>query len=68
MTYEATRQGSGTVQDLLNRLNKLTARMVQNLDDYMQQKRFLVALRDPLRREVLTRGHKVADIQIQPHF
>ena len=53
-TYETTHQGSGTVQDLLNRLNKLTAHMVQKLDDYTQQKRFLAALRDPLRREVLT--------------
>ena len=53
-TYETTRQGSGTVQDLLNRLNKLTARMVQKPDDYMQRKRFLAALRDLLRREVLT--------------
>ena len=56
-TYETTRQGSGTVQDLLNRLNKLTARMVQKPDDYMQRKRFLAALRDRLCREVLTRGH-----------
>ena len=57
MTYETTLAGSGTVQDLLNRLNKLTARMVQKLDNYMQWKQFLVALRNPLRREVLTRGH-----------
>ena len=57
MTYETTRQGSGTVQDLLNRLNKLTACMVQKPDDYTQRKRFLAALHDPLRREVLTRGH-----------
>ena len=56
-TYETTRQGSGTVQDLLNRLNKLTAHMVQKLDDYMQRKQFLAALHDPLHRQVLTRGH-----------
>ena len=56
-TYETTRQGSGTVQDLLNRLNKLTTCIVQKLDNYTQRKRFLVALCDPLRREVLTRGH-----------
>ena len=56
-TYETTRQGSGTVQDLLNRLNKLTACMVQKLDDYMQWTRFLAALHDPLHREVLMRGH-----------
>ena len=53
-TYETTREGSGTVHDLLNRLNKLTACMVQKPDDYTQRKRFLAALRDPLRREVLT--------------
>ena len=56
-TYETTHQGSGTVQDLLNKLNKLTTHMVQKPDDYMQWKRFLAALRDPLHREVLTRGH-----------
>ena len=43
-TYETTHQGSGTVQDLLNRLNKLTTCMVQKLDDYMQWKWFLAAL------------------------
>ena len=31
--------------------------MVQKPDDYMQRKQFLVALRDLLQREVLTRGH-----------
>ena len=57
MTYETTCQGSGTVQDLLNRLNKLTMCMVQKLDDYMQWKQFLAALCDLLRREVLMQGH-----------
>ena len=56
-TYETTLAGSGTVQDLLNRLNKQTARMVQKPDDYTQRKRFLAALCDPLHREVLMRGH-----------
>src|SRR6266481_5167 len=56
-SYETTRQGSGTVQDLLNRLNKFTARMVQRPDEYMQRKCFVAALREPLRREALTRGH-----------
>ena len=56
-TYETTCQGSGTVQDLLNRLNKLTARMVQKPDDYTQRKQFLAALYDLLCREVLTQGH-----------
>src|SRR6266481_1666203 len=56
-SYETTRQGSGTVQDLLNRLNKFAAHMVQQPDEYTQRKCFLAALREPLRREVLTRGH-----------
>ena len=56
-TYETTCQGCGTVQDLLNRLNKLTTHMVQKQDNYMQWKWFLVALCDLLCREVLTRGH-----------
>ena len=30
MTYETTHQGSGTVQEILNRLNKLTMHMIQN--------------------------------------
>jgi len=55
--YESVRQGTGTVQELLNKLNKLTACMVQKPDDYTQWKRFLAALRDLLHREVLTRGH-----------
>ena len=56
-TYETTCQGSGTVQDLLNRLNKLTVHMVQKPDNYTQWKQFLAALCNPLHREVLMRGH-----------
>jgi len=55
--YESVRQGTSTVQELLNKLNKLTAHMVQKPDDYTQWKQFLAALRDLLRREVLTRGN-----------
>ena len=51
--YGSARQGTGTVQELLNTLNKLTARMVQKLDNYAQQKQFLAALCDLLHREVL---------------
>jgi len=57
MCYEGSKQGMGTVQELLNTLNKLTAHMVQKLDEYMQQKQFLVALCNPLCREVLTHGY-----------
>ena len=35
-SYETTQQGSGTVQDLLNRLNKFAVHMVQWPDEYMQ--------------------------------
>src|SRR6266481_224652 len=59
MSYETTQQGSGTVQDLPNRLNKFAAHMVQRPDEYMQRKHFLAALRELLCREVLTRGHTV---------
>jgi len=55
--YESARQGTGTVQELLNTLNKLTTCMVQKPDGYMQWKQFLVALCNPLCREVLTQGH-----------
>ena len=57
ISYESTRQGGGTVQDLLNKLTKFVARMVEKPDPYTQQKRFLAALRDLLRREVLSRRY-----------
>src|SRR6266481_1078360 len=57
MQFEATCQGSGTVQDLLNSLEKLAARMVQYPDGYTMRKQFLVALREPLCCEVLLQGH-----------
>src|SRR6266481_8030254 len=57
MQFEAVRQGSGTVQDLLNSLEKLAARMVQYPDGYTMRKQFLAALREPLHREVLLQGH-----------
>ena len=57
ISYESTCQGGGTVQDLLNKLTKFIARMVKKPDPYMQRKWFLVALRDPLHREVLSHGY-----------
>ena len=44
MSYESTHQGGGTVQDLLNRLTKFTAWMVEKPNPYMQRKWFLAAL------------------------
>src|SRR6266481_6098141 len=55
--FDTTWQGSSTVQDLLNKLEKYALRMVDPPDPYTMCRRFLVALRESLRREVLTRGH-----------
>ena len=53
LEFNATRQGSGTVQDLLIRLDKLTACMVEPPSGYMLRVRFIEALREPLKQEVL---------------
>ena len=55
--FDATQQGSSTVQDLLNKLEKYASQMVDPPDPYMMCRNFLAALRDSLRREVLMRGH-----------
>ena len=57
ISYETTRQGGRTVQDLLNKLTKFVARMVEKPDPYTQRKQFLAALRDPLHCEVLSCGY-----------
>ena len=56
LQFDTAQQGSGTVQNLLNQLTKFAARMVQHPDGYTMRKRFLEALREPLRRAVLLRG------------
>ena len=60
ISYESTHQGGGIVQDLLNKLTKFVARMVEKPDPYTQRKRFLVALRDPLHHKVLSCGYMAA--------
>ena len=55
--FNATQQGNGTVQDLLFRLDKLAAHMVEAPNGYILRARFIEALREPLRQEVLSRGH-----------
>ena len=52
--FNTTWQGSGTVQDLLIRLDKLAACMVEAPNGYMLQVYFI---EDPLRWEVLRWGH-----------
>ena len=55
--FDTTRQGSGTVQTMLNCLEKFASWMVMPPDEYTMRWRFLVAVRDPLRREVFTHGY-----------
>ena len=55
--FDTTRQGSGMVQTMLNCLEKFALRMVTPPDEYTMRWRFLAALRDLLRREVLTHGY-----------
>ena len=55
--FNATWQGSCTVQDLLIRLDKLTAHMVEAPNGYMLRVCFVEALRNPLWQEVLRQGH-----------
>ena len=57
MEFNTTWQGSGTVQDLLIRLDKLAAHMVEAPNSYMLQACFIEALHNPLRWEVLRQGH-----------
>ena len=57
LEFNTIRQGNGTVQDLLIKLDKLAAHMVESPSNYMLQVRFVEALREPLKREVLRRGH-----------
>ena len=53
LEFNAIWQGNGTVQDLLIRLDKLAARMVEAPNGYMLRACFIEALCKPLKREVL---------------
>jgi tRNA(Glu) U13 pseudouridine synthase TruD len=50
-------QGTKTVQELMNELTKYAARMIQQPDDYTLRRRFVSALRETLRNEVLKKGY-----------
>ena len=56
LEFNTTWQGNGTVQDLLIKLDKLAARMVEPPSNYMLWACFVEALCEPLKREVLRRG------------
>ena len=49
-------QGNKTVHEILNDLKKYTDRMVMRPDEYTFCRRFISALREPLRQEVLKQG------------
>jgi Retrotransposon gag protein len=57
--FDAVMQGTKTVQELMNELTKYAARMIQQLDDYTLRRRFVLALRETLRNEVLKKGYNV---------
>ena len=56
LEFNATRQGNGTGQDLLIKLDKLAAHVVEPPSGYMLRARSVEALHEPLKREVLRRG------------
>jgi Zinc knuckle len=55
--FNAVMQGTKTVQKLMNELTKYVACMIQQPDEYMLRQRFVSALRDTLRNEVLKKGY-----------
>ena len=55
--FDTVSQGSKTVQEVLNDLKKYAAWMIHLPDIYMFHKRFISALRDLLRNEVLRKGY-----------
>ena len=54
--FESVMQGNKTVHEILNDLKKFTDRMVMRPDEYTFRRRFILALREPLRQEVLKQG------------
>ena len=56
LEFNATWQGNGTVQDLLIKLEKLAARMVEPPSTYMLWAHFVEAPHEPLKWEVLRQG------------
>ena len=54
--FESIMQGNKTIHEILNNLNKYTDRMVMQPDEYTFCRRFISALRDLLRQEVLKQG------------
>ena len=55
--FDTVSQGTKTVQEVLNDLKKYAARMIHPPDVYTFCKRFVAALRESLRNEVLKKGY-----------
>jgi hypothetical protein len=55
--FDAVTQGTKTVQELMNELNKSTARMIQQPDDHTLWQRFVSVLHDTLCNVVLKKGY-----------
>jgi hypothetical protein len=55
--FDAVMQGTKTVQELMNELTKYAACMIQQPDEYTLRRRFVSALHETLRNEVLKKGY-----------
>ena len=55
--FDTVSQGNKTVQEVLNDLKKYAMQMIHPPNIYMFHKRFVSALRDSLRNEVLKKGY-----------
>jgi hypothetical protein len=57
--FNAVMWGTKTIQELMNELTKYAPRMIQQPDEYTLQRRFVSALHETLRNEVLKKGYNV---------
>jgi hypothetical protein len=55
--FDAVRQGSGTVQELYNLMNKLADRMIHPPDNYTFRQRFIEGLQPSISTKVLELGY-----------
>ena len=54
--FNTIEQGQKTIQELIQKLTKYAARMVQYPDDYSFRRRLIATLQPSLQKEVLHRG------------
>jgi Ty3 transposon capsid-like protein len=55
--FDVVIQGTKTIQELMNELTKYVSRMIQQPDNCTHRQRFVSALRETLRNEVLKKGY-----------